>query len=324
LILTHDRPDGDALGAAAGMRTLIEAAGQQATVLLAEPCPPRYAFLAEKYQFEISLPDPPQVVCDRFDGILVLDTCSRSQLTPFGELLAGCPLPRIVVDHHTTRDDLSDAGSEVLYLIDPEAASACSVLYRWCAVAGWVVEAAVAEAFFVGLVTDTGWFRFPNTGPETLRIAGELVQHGVRPHVLYNRLYERWPVSRLRLQAMVLSTLEFYAGDRVAVMYVDPDMFARSGASPKETEELVNEPMGVGSVIVSALLAEEGETNVRVSFRSKSPEVCGLDVDAAALAGRFGGGGHRRAAGAKIPGTLDAVRQQVIEAAISAIEEASR
>jgi phosphoesterase RecJ-like protein len=320
LILTHDRPDGDALGASAAMKALLESTGRQATILLAEPCPARYGFMAEKCHFKTSWPDDLEGFCTQFDGILILDTCSRSQLLPFADLLTGCPLPRIILDHHTTRDDLSDAGSEALYLIDPQAASACSVLYRWCMAAGWTIDASAAEALFVGLVTDTGWFRFPNAGPETFRIAGELVRHGARTHVIYNALYERWSASRLRLQAEALSTLTFHARDRLAVMHIDPAMFERAGASPQPTEELVNQAMMVGSVLVSILLVAEGEDTIRTSFRSKSPELGTADVNVAALAAQFGGGGHRRAAGARIRGDLETARRGVIEAAIHAMD----
>lgn len=320
LILTHDRPDGDALGAVVAMKRIIAGAGRESVVLLAEPCPGRYAFMAEGNRFEVSLPDRPETMRDRFDGILILDTCSRSQLAPFQPVLSGCPLPRLVVDHHATRDDLSDAGAKVTYLIDPQAASACSLLYRWCATMGWPIDRAVAESLFIGLVTDTGWFRFSNTDADTFATAGKLVGCGARPHVVYNRLYEMWPAARLRLRALVLSTLTLHAEDRLAVMHLEPGMFAESGASVKETEELVNEPMTMASVVASVLLVDEADNRVRVSFRSKAPEVCGLDVDVAALAARFGGGGHHRAAGARVTGQLDTVREHVVEAVTEAID----
>ncbi len=321
LILTHDRPDGDALGACIAMKRSIESAGRKATILLAETCPVRYTFLAEQTPLYVWPSDRPTSILEGFDGILVLDTCSLSQLAPFRPLLTGCPLPRVVLDHHATRDDLSDGGAPVTYLIDSSAASACSLVYRWCQAAGWPIDTAIAEALFVGLVTDTGWYRFSNTDAETFQIAGHLVEQGARPDIVYGRLYEMWPTARLRIKALALSTIELHADARLALMHLDPAMFAQAGATPKDTEELVNEPMAAGSVMVSILFVQEEDGRLRASFRSKSPQVCGIDIDIAALASQFGGGGHRRAAGARLEGEWGALRDRIIAAACQAIKE---
>lgn len=323
LVLTHDRPDGDGLGALAAMKRIIESQGRQATAFLYDQIPSRYAFLDEKCALEQCQDQDPATIDERFDGILILDTCSWPQLEPVADYLRASRLARIVVDHHATREELVGEQAEAVYVIDQTAASVCEMIVRWCQEMDWAIDSAAGEALFTGMVTDTGWFRFSNTSDETLALAGTLIESGVRPEVLYARLFESWSPARIRLKAETLATLELHANDTVAVMILTKDMLERANAETGDSEELINEPMSIGSVLVSILLSDLDDGLVRMSFRSRAPAVCGLDVDVAALAAKFGGGGHHRAAGARTAGTLAQVRPQIIEAALAAIEAAT-
>ncbi|GMV97518.1 MAG: exopolyphosphatase [Phycisphaerae bacterium] len=318
LILTHDRPDGDAIGCIGAMKRIIERAGRAADACLFQAPPDRYRFIAEacgvsRWPLEPGGPVGP------FDGVLILDTCSWKQLEPAGDFLRSTPLPKIVVDHHQTRDDLKAASSAWELVSDPSAASACGLIDEWRRRQGWSLDAAAREALFAGMATDTGWFRFPSVDGRTLRAAAGLIEAGVKPDVMYARLFEGHRPARLRLLREALDTLELHEDQTVAVMRLTQAMFLRAGAEPPDAEDLVNEPLAIGSVIVSVLLSDaEGSGVVRVNFRSRSPEVCGRDIDVSALAARFGGGGHARAAGARVQATLEAVREQVL-AAVAAV-----
>jgi phosphoesterase RecJ-like protein len=319
MILSHRRPDGDALGAMAAMARNINAAGREAMAFVYNQIPPRYEFLKEWCEFAEWPSGAVSELNSRFDGILVLDTCSWSQLEPAAGFLRGSGLHRIVVDHHQTRDDISGERGQAMYVIDPSASSACSMLWEWCEVMGCRVDEIAASALFTGMATDTGWFRFSNTDATTLRGAAALRERGARPDVLYGRLYGSQSAARLRLMGEMLNTLRFEADGSLAIAVLTPEMFERTGADRADTEDLVNEPMTVGPVIVSILLTDLGTGEIRASFRSKSPEVCGRDVDVAALAARFGGGGHRRAAGARVKDTLEAAREQIMGAALEVL-----
>ena len=323
VILSHARPDGDGLGAMGAMKRVLASSGRSVTALVYEDVPHRYRFLDEACGFAKWEPVSPDALGTRFDGIMIVDTCSWSQLEPVADVLRASSLPRIVVDHHATRDDLSGPGADTLYVIDASAASTCGMLHGWSETTGWKIDAVAAEALFTGIVTDTGWFRFSNTDGVTLRSAAALVEKGIRPDVLYTRLYASHSPARLGLLGDMLATLTFHADGAAAVTSLTPEAFARSGASKAETEDLVNEPLSVRSVVVSVLLTDVGDGEIRISFRSKSPEVAGRDVDVAALAGRFGGGGHRRAAGARVDGRLPDVRQRVTSAVIAALGSCS-
>ncbi|MGQ9650487.1 MAG: DHH family phosphoesterase [Phycisphaerae bacterium] len=333
MILSHERPDGDALGAMAAMKRVIEAAGRLATAFVYDELPGRYAFLDNmptesrghgtplntQQTFRRWQDENPGAIDTRFDGILILDTNSWSQIKPAANCLRASTLPRIIVDHHAAADGVSQSHSSGLALIDPSAPATCQILHAWCDAMEWPLDSASAEALFTGLSTDTGWFRHSNTDARAMQTAADLIDLGVRPDVLYSRLYGSFPLSRVRLMTEMLATLTFHADNAVAIAHITPEMFARSGASKAETEDLVNEPMSAEPVIVSALLVDAGTGEIRASLRSKSPEVCGRDIDVAAIAGRFGGGGHRRAAGARLPGTLDDARRRVRDAIVAAM-----
>lgn len=319
LILTHQRPDGDGLGAVVAMKRVIGAAGRQATAVVYEDLPERYAFMAHAEAFERWSGGDPARLDARFDGLLVLDTNSWAQVEPAGEYLRVSSRPRIIVDHHATGDDLSGQADLVVRLIDRTAASTCTLLCEWCEATGASLDSQAAQALLVGMTTDTGWFRFSNTDGRTLVASAAMMGRAeARPEVLFARLYESWSPARLRLKALALAGLEFCADHTLAVMHLTLEMFRQAGATAADSEELVNEPMATASVVASVLLVQQDDGRIRVNFRSKSPEVCGRDVDVAAVAKSFGGGGHRRASGARVEGDLASVRERVVQALLEA------
>ncbi|MBI4580632.1 MAG: DHH family phosphoesterase [Planctomycetes bacterium] len=321
LVLTHQRPDADALGAMAGMTRVLRALGLEATAFIYDEIAPRYQFLDAIGDFQTWQHGEPAAIDGRFDGILILDTCSWSQLDPVADYLRASRLPKVVLDHHATRDDLSVNGTDDYYAIDLTSSSDCGLVYEWCEAMGWPIDEPAGEAILTGIAGDTGWFRFSNTDGRTLRAAAALLEHcQVRPEILYARLYAAHSPARLRLMTRMLETLQFHADGRLAVVELTKAMFDQAGARPDDAEELVNIPMETHSVVVCVLLTDMGEGVVRLNFRSKSPELVGRTVDVSAVAGTFGGGGHHRAAGARVPGRLDEVRDRAIAAITEALE----
>ena len=301
VLVTHDRPDGDGLGCLLAMRAILADIGRPATAVLYEPCPRRYAFLEGVDALQV-VSGPEDPVLAGADGILILDTCTWSQLHPVEAWLRGVGVPKIALDHHTTRDAVADR-----YLVDPSAAAASLLVYEWARAAGWNMPAAARQALFVGIATDTGWFRFSNTTARALAVAAELVAAGVDPSVLYERLYLTEPVAQLRLRAAALGSLDLYDGDSVAVMTLSTEALAAAGATQSDTEDLVNLPMSAAAVEVAVLLTELGQGIIKTSFRSKGA------VDVAKLAQGLGGGGHSRAAGARIAGSLAEVKSTILD-----------
>lgn len=319
LLISHVKPDGDALGALVAMRTLLASRGISAVAVLFDPIPSRYAAFHRYEAMPVFGDTAQESDLDVADGIVLLDTCAYSQIHPIADWLRAAALPKVAIDHHITRDDLANR-----YLIDESAAATCLILYDWTLAFDWSVSSDCAEALFTGIAMDTGWFRHANADHRVFAAVADLVGRGVRPNELFEQLFQSESPARVRLLGVALSTLELVANDMVAVMTLSTAAIAECGATRADTENIVNEPLRIGSVAVSVLLVEQEDGPVRASFRSKQPSVSEidtgstvlgpkLDVDVAKVAQAFGGGGHARAAGARIKGTLPEVRQTVIE-----------
>ncbi|MFH0983507.1 MAG: bifunctional oligoribonuclease/PAP phosphatase NrnA [Planctomycetota bacterium] len=311
LVVTHERPDGDALGTVLAMRSILRRLGSAPLAMLFDPAPTPYGFLTENDPLPIFGQEVGGTDLGSVDGVLILDTCAYAQLTPLADWLRASSLPRIAVDHHVTRDLPANA-----YLVDTDAAAAALILYDWARALDWPLDDDALRGLFVGITTDTGWFAFGNTDGRALEAAAALVRHGLDPHELYVRIYQSERAAKVRLLGAALETLELLDGGCVAAMHLTHTAFARCGAQSADTEGIINEPLRIASVDVSVLFTESGDGLIRTSFRSKR------HVDVAALAAAFGGGGHVNAAGARIPGTLAEVKERVLAKILTALETA--
>lgn len=330
LVTAHVRPDGDAIGSMVAFKVTIEQEAQRS----ARSCNVQLLLLSEaarNYQF---LPaEEPWVVgtqisqgqidagrLDEFDLVIVVDTSAVRQLPGLGEYLkertaraanvgsrgqdAGAAVGEVlVIDHHLSGDGIGNCR-----LIDSGAGAAGEIIYDLCRRAGWAIGERAAGALFAAIATDTGWFRFANTSARIYEIAGELVKAGARPDEVYQQLYLSYPAERVKLVALALATLDVHCQGRLAVMQISREMLQKSGGDRTLIENIVNEPMQIGSVIATALLVEQEDGNTRVSLRSKS------QVDVNAVAGEFGGGGHARASGATLKMGLGEASKKIIAA----------
>jgi len=306
LLTTHVRPDGDALGSVLGLHLAARGAGKSSQMVVPDAIPRRYSFL-----FRGGSPAGPEQfgeMADRAELIVVLDTCAAAQLEPIVEEIRARREKVLVLDHHATADDLG-----AVVWRERGAAAAAVMVHDVLAELGWVLDAGSAEALLTGICGDTGWFRHANTDPAALRAAAALMEAGADPEALYARLYQRDRPQRLRLLSAALGSLALSAEGRLAVMSLGRDDFLRTGAEGDETEDFVNEPLRVAGVEVSVLLVAERTGGTRVSLRSRGR------VDVAELAGRFGGGGHARAAGFRSREDLAAVRERVATACMEVL-----
>ena len=307
LLVSHTIPDGDALGSLAAMRLLLRSQGVEAIAVVFDAISNRYAIFQRFDPMPVWGKDIGESGVSDVDAVILLDTCAYSQLTPMADWLRAAKLPKIAVDHHITRDVEVD-----LCVIDETAAAACLILYEWALAVGWPIDKETAEAMFIGLAKDTGWFRHANTDSRVLAASADLAARGANPHELFEQLYLRETHGRVRLLGAALGTLDLRADDRLAVMVLEAEMFPRVGATYVDTEDIVYEPLRINNVVVSVLLVDRGDGLIRVSFRSKPPLNHGVpDVDVAAVAQQFGGGGHRNAAGARVTGKLAEVRTAI-------------
>jgi phosphoesterase RecJ-like protein len=303
LLTTHVRPDGDALGSEVGLAGLLEQRGKDVRVVNASPLPPRYEFLSPRPRFfERFAEVRPESLADR-EVLIILDLSSWSQLGEMAEFVRGFVGPKVVIDHHLSEDDLG-----ALILKDVTAESTGTLVLRAIRALGASPSPTMANGLLTAIAMDTGWFRHSNVRPDTMRDAAELAEAGAPIHELYRSLFERNTAARMRLVGRVLSGLTLALDGRVAHASVTRDDLAKTGAIPSDTEDVIDQLAAINGVEVAMLLIEQLRGGVKVSLRSRS------DIDVAELAGRFGGGGHRAAAGVLMPDPLSDSRERVLRA----------
>jgi phosphoesterase RecJ-like protein len=299
------RPDGDALGSEVGMAGLLGQLGKDAKVVNVSATPPRYDFLDPEGTRFLRFGHAgarPEDMADR-QVIVILDLSSWSQLCEMTDFVRGFAGPRVVIDHHLIEDDLG-----AIMLKDPEAEATGTLVLRVTRALGVKPTREMAVGLLTAIAMDTGWFRHPTTSAETLRDAAELLESGADVNALFRLLFERNTLGRLRLFGCALSTLKVDVDGRVAYMVATRDDFARTGAIPPDTEDLVDYTVTLCGVEVGLLFIEQPRGGIKVSMRSRG------DFDVAAIARQFGGGGHRAAAGANLTDPLSDCLPRVVEA----------
>jgi len=300
LLLTHARPDGDGLGSVQALSLAAGRAGKAAHALVPDEIPERLSFMFDGERpagigrFE--------ELAESSDLIVILDTHAVSQLDDLAEAIGRLSGKVVVIDHHTTGDELSET-----MWIDSSAAATGVMVGEAIDTLGWPLDQDVAELLMAAVLTDTGWLRFANTDGRCLRAVARWTDAGIRPDVLYRKIYQNDRPQRLSLMVRLLRSMEFYFDSQLAVMALRSRDFDETGGLRSETENMVNEALRIGAVESAILLVEDPEV-VRVSLRSRDR------VDVAKLAGKFGGGGHRRAAGLRSRTDIDHLKAQLIAA----------
>jgi bifunctional oligoribonuclease and PAP phosphatase NrnA len=323
VVVTHAKPDGDALGSALALTLALHRIHKSAHAFLVAPVAEFLQELDPLNTASVIEPDDTDALPQDAALYVVVDTGAYGQLGPQQPAIEKNLKRTIVIDHHLS----GDVHGHLRY-IDGNAAACCEIVAllveKLLDTNGW--DRPIADLLFAGIASDTGWFRFSNTNPDTHRLAARLLEMGVDHAALYGRLEQRERPEKLRLLVRALESLELLCSNRVAVMSLNKNDFEETGAFEHETERLVDTPQIVGSVRVVALVAEatnhggNGKPLTRVSFRAKPGDET---VNVAELAQRFGGGGHARAAGAKIEATVAEVLEQLREAMPEALEAVS-
>ena len=309
LVTTHVRPDGDALGSEVGMAGLLRQKGKDVRVVNASPTPPRYDFLdPELNLFEhFGHKVQPEELADRQVAI-ILDLSSWNQLGDMAGFVRHFPGARAVIDHHVSEDDL---GARVFK--DSTAEATGILIMNAIAALGCSLTPEVASGLLTAVAMDTGWFRHSNTRSSTLRAVADLIDAGAKVDVLYRQLFERNTLGRLKLMGETLSGIETDLGGRIAYAMISKDDLMRTNAIPPDSEDLVDFTVSLRGVEVGMLFIEQARGGVKVSFRARN------GLDCSRLAAKFGGGGHREAAGATIVGTMSEVVGRVLETVREAV-----
>lgn len=308
VLTSHVRPDADAIGSEMGMQGLLESLGKTVTIVNPSATPNHLQFLDPQSVIQkIGADISPKQVRDT-DVHLILDTSAWQQLADVRGVLEKTTAHKVVIDHHVSADDLGACEFK-----DQEASATGVLITELAQFMDLTPTSSVAEALFCAIATDTGWFRFSNTDSRTLQASAWLIDRGARPDVLFQQLYERSSLARLKLHGRVLDRVAVECDGRLAHTYVLRDDFKETGAHPSDTEDLVNECLTIDGTQCAIILVEQQSKQAKVSFRSRT------DLDVAAIAEQFGGGGHKKASGAMLPGPLFAARDTVLQAVRDAL-----
>lgn len=314
LLVTHRKPDGDALGSTIGLARFLAAGKIRARIALFDPFPARYQALQPLATFV----DWSEVASNLagYDALVICDTCALGQLPDVADALPTAP-PTLIIDHHVTGDPLGERADDLKW-IDPSASATCLMIAEMLhsIEPTHLRDREIASALFCGLATDTGWFRYSNADARTHRIVAELLESGMDHAKLFRTLSETDPPQRFALLGRLLSSFEHLCAGQLVVLSIRRQDFDDTNSTPAMTEDLVNAVSSMRGLEVTVMLTELEQNQIRINFRSKSR------VDVSEIARSFGGGGHIRASGATAEGAFEAVRDQVVQRLQSALMSA--
>ena len=307
LITTHDGPDADGLGAELLLAKALMHLGKQVVVANAEAVSARYAFL-----------DPNGIIV-RYDeavhgafsataAVAVVDSADPHNLGLFFDAVLPRAKAVFAVDHHE-----ATAAEGMDGYIDTAASSTCELILRVTEALGVPLDPVSAKAAYAGIVYDTGSFIYPKTTAGTFRAALRLVEAGAVPNETYRSMHENASMGALLLQKLVLSTLEIHAGGKVAFQSMSKAHLAEAIAAFEDAEPLINTPLRCREIEVSVFFKENPNGQLRCSLRSKG------SVNVSAIAQKFGGGGHRTAAGFKCTEGLAQTKKEVLQQVSAAL-----
>jgi phosphoesterase RecJ-like protein len=300
---THMNADGDGCGSEAALARMLSQRGLDVRIVNPTPWPELFGFLLDDNIRD----DTPKgaAALRNIDLLIVLDISDVKRLGALAETVRGLPVPRLVIDHHIASDE--PAGTIVFS--DVNACATGELVYDLACTLGFDITPPIAQSLYTAILTDTGSFRFSNATPRCHAVAADLLNAGVDPEEMYVRVYASAPAGRLRLLGEVLSTLGVDESCGLTWLSMNAGALEKYNVRQEDLDGIVEHARSIAGTRMALFFRDLGYGKVKVSFRSTG------EVDVNAFARQFGGGGHAKASGALIAGTLDDVRQRVIAAA---------
>ncbi len=301
-ITTHIKPDGDGVGSSLGLYWLLRSLGKDADVIVRGDVPPAYRGLPGAETIK-----DVNYVNGHYDAVFVIE-CSDIDRPGIDGLENQFT---INIDHHATSEHFGS-----INWIDSTASAVGEMIYNLCKAIGGKITKEIAECVYLALVTDTGSFHFPNTSDRTLKVASELIKAGAKPYQIGEAVYYNYPWSRIELMRQVLGTVRRDESGKVAMLRQTLAMRDEAEAVDGDNNGFVNIPLAAKEIQAVVYMREIGPNKFRASLRSKN----GINV--AKVAERFGGGGHKNAAGLSIEGDWDEKEAEIVAALREAVHQA--
>jgi phosphoesterase RecJ-like protein len=310
VLSTHINADGDGCGSEAALARLLGQLGFTVTIVNPTPWPEMFNFLIEDAnttdQFRVveALEGGAEIMSTA-DIIIVLDISDLRRLSALGDVVRAFKGPVLVIDHHVPSEE--PPGTEVFS--DTTACATGELIYDFASVLGLEITPAIAEGIYTAILTDTGGFRFSNTSPRSHAIASQLLAKGVDPEAMYQRIYASVPIGRLRFLRDALANLDVDPAYGLSWIAVTANTVEQHRVRPEDLSGMVEYARSIAGTRMAIFFREIHNNRVKISFRTTG------NTDANAFARQFGGGGHVKAAGAIVDGTLEEVQHRVISAA---------
>lgn len=296
---THINADGDGCGSEVGMAHLLQQLGLHVRIVNPTPWPAMYDFLLGEVTNDTA--SGADALRD-IDLLLVLDINDVRRLGTLADAVRSMKTLIAVIDHHTAGDE--PVGS--VCFADKTACATAELVFDFARYSGLTITPEVARALYCAILTDTGGFRFSNTSPRCHAVAAELLAAGVDPEEMYRRIYAQVSVGRLRLLRDALGTLEVDPDYPLAWISVEADALERYGVTNEELDGIVEHPRSLAGTQLALFFRDLGHNKVKISLRSTG------SVDVALFARKYGGGGHAKASGALLTGTMPEVQRKVL------------
>ncbi len=301
LLLSHVSADGDAIGSVLALGLALKRMGKNVVMINPDGVPLIYRFLPGWDKIRSRREELSEEELAAVEVIITLDTANEERLGDWSWVLDGIPALVVNIDHHLTNSRYGH-----INWIE-KASSTGEMVFHLLLELGWEVTADIALSIYTAIVTDTGSFRFDNTSSETHRHVAELLQKGINPAQVTEYIFASRPVEAVRLLGRALETLELSADGKIAWLTVTNSILERTGAARENINGIVNFAREIAGVYVGILFEEAVDNKVKVSLRSDSR------VDVSEIAQKFGGGGHSRAAGCRVQGSLTSVKKAVLD-----------
>ncbi|MDP0491953.1 MAG: bifunctional oligoribonuclease/PAP phosphatase NrnA [Verrucomicrobiota bacterium JB023] len=298
VLVSHLRPDGDAIGSMLGLGLMLEAMGKEVVYLNEDGVPGNLAFLDAGQRVRRSR-EVKVLDCDVF---IALDTANQERLGDTALARKPEKALGVTIDHHITNERYGD-----LVWVDDQAPATAQMVWELAKAGGWEIPAEARTALYVGASTDTGSFQYANTTARTHEMAADLLAAGLDVAEVNRLTYHNFPYRRVQLLTSLLATLQRSDDGRLAWWSLTLAMKKEAGYQPGDSEGLVDVMRGIDEVVACVFFEEISDGTIRVSMRSKD-----ASVNVSEVCGSFGGGGHILAAGARLEGPLEEARQRVL------------
>ena len=303
VLTSHIRPDCDALGSELGMAGILDVLGKDVRIVNGEKTPPNLEFIDPEQRIQVIGDDVSSVDLEQTELLMILDTSAWAQLGLMGDVIRETQAKKIILDHHVSQDDLGATAFK-----DTQAEATGRLVVEAAEQLGVKLTSQIATPLFAAVATDTGWFRFNSTTSTTMHVVAKLIDAGADPTQIYRDLYEQNSLGRVKLRGRILERFNTELDGRLIYTHVFRSDFAATGSLPSDTEDVINTGLAVSGTEFAVILVELSSSAYKVSLRSR------CNVDCSELAEKFGGGGHKAAAGATIDEPFKVAQQQVLDA----------